>query len=363
MKSAILGLGTAVPEYCYQQDQLSHAVISALEMNTLRSKWYQKICEHSAIQTRYSVIPDLDETVNTGKFLGSSISTTSPSFSFRNEIFKREAPRLAHKAASQAIHDWGGNPGSITHIVSVTCTGVVCPGIEVSLIQSLNLDYSVERVAVNFMGCFGAFKGLAVAQALANENPRNRILLVCTELCSLHLHKTESRETLIGNALFADGAASVIVGAEPKSFENPVWEIEKRASHIFPDSQNEMTWETGDTALVMRLTREVPRMIRDGVREFLAGLLQPDLTFDDCDWALHPGGKSILENIEESCGIGREQTAASWEVLSKYGNMSSPTFLFVLDQMRSRSSRKQWTIGAGFGPGLAMEGVLLRRVG
>ena len=235
----------------------------------------------------------------------------------------------------------------------------MAPGLEFHLVDSLGLDRSVQRLGISFMGCFGAFKGLAIARTLAVEDPSHRILVVCTELCSLHFHLDGRLDTHVANALFSDGAAAVVVGSRPRPDETPLFELIRNASLALEDSLELMTWEAADEGLVMRLSNEVPGLIEKHVKPFANELLEEALTFDNCSWALHPGGKAILQAIEQTCSLEPDQTTASWETLRDYGNMSSATFLFVLDRQR-QGPQRAYTVGLGFGPGLSIEGLLLR---
>ncbi len=337
-------------------------MVRAMQMNEEEAVWYKKVSCHSAIHRRYSVLPDFLTTRENWTFWGEDFPKRQPTFTERNNAFKKHAPPLARDACEKALINWGGGKERITHIIAISCTGIMAPGIEVKLMESLGLESDVDRLGINFMGCFGAFKGLGTARALAAENPKNRILVVCVELCSLHFQKSPYKDTLLANALFSDGAAAAVVGAAPSKDEPALWKIEAKSSRVLEHSHDDMTWEPGEHALVMHMTRGVPERIRSGIKVFAESLLGPGIPFDRCDWALHPGGKAILHGIEMACGLKKEQTAASWEVLSRYGNMSSPTFLFVLDQLDRLGCREKWTAGFGFGPGLSVEGILLKRL-
>lgn len=327
-----------MPRYAYDQEELCKILCTAMQLDKSLERWFQKVSRHSAIKRRYSVLPNFSEEV--------------PSMSERTALYKREAPNLAQEAAEKALSGWGGERESITHLISITCTGVITPGIETILIDRLNLKRSVERFGINMMGCFGAFKGLAAAQALIAENPEHRVLVVCTELCSLHFLPSQERERLIGNALFADGAAAVVIGTGEGE-----WEIVRRASFMMENSREMMTWDAGDHAFEMFMGRDVPRSIENSIQGFTTQLFEGA----ECEWALHPGGKAIIEAIQNACGIGKEQTDASWEVLKNYGNMSSPTFLFVLEHLKKKPAKHPLTLGIGFGPGLSVEGIVLKR--
>jgi predicted naringenin-chalcone synthase len=239
---------------------------------------------------------------------------------------------------------------------------MMAPGIEFLLIEQLGLSRDVERLGINFMGCFGAFKGLAIAKALAKESSHHRVLVVCIELCSLHFQGDLEIDTMVANSIFADGAAAVVVGMEPRTEEKPLLEMHSQGSAALDDTKDLMTWEAGDYGYQMRLSALIPSHLERNISSFAQRIMGSNIPFDHCTWAVHPGGKAILESITKACRLQKEQLAASYQVLYDYGNMSSPTFLFVLKEILKASCPKKWIVGLGFGPGLSIEGALLKRV-
>lgn len=360
MSPSILALSTAVPSHVYLQEDVAKMAIAIFGLENEKAELTNRIYQNSAIEKRHSVIGDFHKPREEWEFWGSHYPETVPGMSNRNIRYKEEAPKLAEQAARDALESWGGDPSRLSHIISVSCTGVMAPGIEFHLMQKLGLSSSINRLGINFMGCFGAFKGLSVARAFAQESPDNRILLVCTELCSLHLQADHDGETIMGNSLFGDGSAAAIIGCMPDEQENPLFEIRRFHSLGFKNTLDKMSWEAGDQGLVMRLSHTVPVLIGRQIKEFAEALLKHDIRSDQCDWAIHPGGKSILQAIEKNLKLDPKQTIASWNTLNEYGNMSSATFLFVLDLLSRQEKRREWTAGVGFGPGLSAEGILLR---
>lgn len=361
MNPLILALSTAVPPHIYLQEDAAKMAVAIFGLEKEKAELTNRIYLNSAIEKRHSVFDDFHKPREKWGFLGSQYPEIVPGMTERNIRYKEEAPRLAQQAARQALESWGGDPASISHIISVSCTGVMAPGIEFHLMQNLGLSPSVNRLGINFMGCFGAIKGLSVARAFAQENPANRVLLVCTELCTLHLQADHDSETIMGNALFGDGSAAAIIGSDPNAKETPLWEIRRFYSLGFQDTLDKMSWEATDKGFVMRISHTVPILIGRQIKVFEEGLLKGDVSSNQCDWAIHPGGKSILQAIEKRLNLDPYQTKASWQVLNDYGNMSSATFLFVLDLLSRQTVRQEWTAGVGFGPGLSAEGILMRK--
>lgn len=357
--ASILGLETAVPPDFLSQHEIVEKYINLIALKSEDREKIRATFDNSAIQKRHTVIPDFNKERSEWHFWGQQYPTVEPTIFHRNEVFKREAPKLALEAANKVIKTWGEPASKLTHIISVSCTGMIAPGIEFELMEKLNLNLSISRLGINFMGCFGAFKGLETASLVARNNPSARILLVCTELCSLHLQATMNPHNLLGASLFADGAAAVIIGQSPIASENPLWTIHKNCSLGLKSTKEKMTWEAGETGFLMKLSPQVPVYIHRHIAPFAKDLLGNTLEVENCDWAIHPGGKSIIQAAERALNLEKSQTLASWETLADYGNMSSPTFLFVLENLRRQHNRKKWIAGLGFGPGLSFEGILL----
>jgi predicted naringenin-chalcone synthase len=361
VKVSILALSTAVPSHAFSQKEIAEKIIDILATDPEKTETIRQLHHNSAIETRYSVIPDFTKERSEWNFWGENFPKIIPGMGKRNDLYKAEAPKLAYEAARKALDAWGGDPKSITHIISVSCTGVIAPGIEFDLMKKLNLNFNTQRLGINLMGCFGAFKGLSVAKAYAKENPKNRILLICTELCSLHFQVEQTIDNMLANSLFSDGAAAVVVGAEPTPNETSLWEIYNQGSVGLDNSLEKMMWEASDHGFVMKLSHRVPAILNRQIAPFIESLVNAKFLYTDCDWAIHPGGKSIIQAIERSLNLQEGLTQASWDTLANYGNMSSATFLFVLNRLIELKSTKKWTVGVGFGPGLSVEGIVLHR--
>ncbi len=299
MKVSILALSTAVPAFAFTQNEITQTLIKMLAADPEKAGTIQKLHQNSAINTRYSVISDFKKPREEWGFWGSKFPNTIPSTTQRNELYKREAPKLAYSAVDKALKNWGGDPHEITHVIAISCTGLVAPGIEFSVMQHFNLKSSVQRLAINFMGCFGAFKGLSMADSFAKENPVHRILVVCIELCSLHFQVEQTLDNMLANSLFSDGAAAFIIGAQPKNNETPLWEICNKSSFALENTVDKMKWDIGDHGFNLKLSHTVPVFIGRHIGSFVQSLLK-DFSASDCEWAIHPGGKSIIQAVEKA---------------------------------------------------------------
>lgn len=345
----IIQLGTAAAEHPIAQKDFAADVAKASKLDSKQASWLKKLYDTSQIDTRYSVLEDFAN----NEFWKRAPPTTAQ----RNALYKEHAPRLSKKACVKALQ--GIDPKTITHIIYVSCTGVYAPGIQAYLQETLGLKADVCQFGLNMMGCFGAFKGLQMADAFCSQNPQAIVLVVCTELCSLHFQQSDSYEQQVGNALFADASAACIV----TSTIEKGYKMHRHKSHILANSSEKMTWDLTDTGLVLGLKKEVPDLLKEHIGIFTQSLLG-ESRVDECDWPLHPGGKGILQAVETALNLDRASTQASWDVLRQYGNISSASYLFVLDELQKQKPKKQkqdkkWAVGLGFGPGLCFEGMLL----
>jgi predicted naringenin-chalcone synthase len=368
MSLAILAVGTAVPSTILTQAE-SMAVARAVCCKTEeQASWLPALYRGSGIETRGlafdpAVIRDIvNGTRHTASpFLPSGTDADrGPTSGQRMEHYRENAPQLARDAARSALERSALPARKVTHLVTVSCTGFFAPGVDVALVKALDLSPTVSRTHVGFMGCHGAFNGLRVANAFAAADPGARILLCAVELCGLHYHYRWDPEKMVANALFADGAAAV-VGVPAEAAPNEAWRIAATGSCLVPDSEDAMTWTISDHNFEMTLSKRVPELIARHLAPWLKGWLsQHDLEIERiASWAVHPGGPRILASIEESLGLGREALADSKAVLAQYGNMSSPTSLFILDRLRKLEAPRP-CVALGFGPGLVAETLLFQ---
>ncbi|MGZ5304742.1 MAG: type III polyketide synthase, partial [Bacteroidia bacterium] len=290
--------------------------------------------------------------------------TPLPSTQKRMEIYRQQALPLAEKAIYNCLENCFIPKDEITHIIVVSCTGMYAPGLDIELIQSLNLRTDIERTCIQFMGCYAAFNGLKTANAICRSQPGANVLVVCIELCTIHFQKEKSRDHFVSNALFADGAAAVMVQSQPQKGKINL-ELEAFHCDLALDSSKEMAWTIGDHGFEMVLSSYVPQVIKSGIKELTNKLLQK-LAVEQSDiqhYAIHPGGRKILEVCQEELNLYPEDLACSYEVLQNYGNMSSATVLFVLEALYKglpENASNERILSFAFGPGLTMESMLLK---
>ena len=279
-----------------------------------------------------------------------------PTVGRRMEEYEREAFPLACRAAQEALQASGVSSRDITHLVTVSCSGFAAPGVDIKLMKMLALPPTVERVHVGFMGCQGALNGLRVAEGFCRGRPRATVLLCAVELCSLHYHYGWDPGQVVANALFADGAAA-LVGALREGDDG--WQIKATGAYLLPDSEDAMTWRIRDNGFVMSLSAQVPGLIEAQLRPWMEEWLSRNgLSLKEiATWAVHPGGPRILSSVTKSLGLSAKSLQVSRDTLKDYGNMSSPTILFILKRLRIEAAPTP-CVALAFGPGLMVEAVL-----
>jgi predicted naringenin-chalcone synthase len=306
------------------------------------ARLFERMAERSGIEHRWSVLGD-DAGLDEGCFY---TRVAQPSTAERMAVYAREAPHLALEAIRRLP-----DLGEVTHLVLASCTGFVAPGVDQVIARALGLRGDVERLVVGFMGCYAGATALRTAGHLVRSDPTARVLVVSVELCSLHLQEGAALEAMLAMAQFSDGAAAAIV-----SGEGPGLAIGEGLSATLEESDTLITWTIGDTGFAMNLSGEVPgRLAHALTDEALSKRVLDGLDASDIEaWAVHPGGKSILDAVERAFALTQGALAESREVLRACGNMSSATILFVLEKMMPRQPATG--VAMAFGPGLAMEG-------
>jgi alpha-pyrone synthase len=331
------------------------------------------IYERSAIGYRYSCVEDYGCEPDQFTFYPPTWTMKpEPTTAQRNRKYREAALPLAEDVGRRALEEAGVLPEEITHVIAVSCTGFFAPGLDIELVRRLGLKPTTQRAVIGFMGCYAAFNALRVADGFCRSRPDAKVLVVCVELCTLHFQIGESLESAVVNALFSDGAAAAVVSA--CSEEEAGGGFIYRGSHTLLDdnSMGDMSWEIGDNGFLMGLTSRVPgvigRHLPDYVRDLAraGGFDAEDITF----WAIHPGGRAIVDKACEVLDLSEEVVEHSLGVLFDYGNMSSPTILFVLKRFLE-DHRRSLAAGAGplgpgvalaFGPGLTLEGAAFEPV-
>lgn len=362
--SYITAIGTATPASRFRQSAIAEFMLQAMNLNNGEDRKLKTIFRASGIEFRHSVLEDYGKKNGFTFYPDTKDLEPFPGTEKRLETFRRHAPALSVAAFHDMIQRCSDlNAKDITHLIVVCCTGMYAPGLDIDLVSALNLSTSVERTAVNFMGCHASFNALKIADAVCRSRQDAKVLIICTELCSLHFQRAATDDNLLANALFADGSASVLVEASTR--QSLKLKIEQFHSDLAPDGEADMAWTIGDLGFKMRLSSYVPDLIRKGIHSLVDALLaKVSIRFSDIrHFAIHPGGKRILQVIEEVLSIDACQNQAAYDVLKNYGNMSSPTVLFVLNNIVGHlngAANGERILSLAFGPGLTLESMLLR---
>jgi predicted naringenin-chalcone synthase len=368
MSFAILGLGTAVPATTIDQNDASRLAQVICCRTPEQENWLPLMYNQTGIDKRHLTFEDqvvrdiLDGTRLSGSvFLPSDVpDDRGPTTAQRMRCYQADAGPLALRSARLALEQSDLAPPEITHLVTVSCTGFAAPGVDLELIDGLGLRPTTQRTHIGFMGCHAAINGLRVARAYTGSDPSARVLLCVVELCGLHYHYGWDPQKMVANAIFADGAAA-LVGVPAERAPADAWQVIAVGSSLLPESRDAMSWTIGEHGFEMTLSRNVSVLIRQHLRPWLESwLAKSGLRLADVgSWAIHPGGPRIIESAAAALGLAAAQTAAAREVFAQYGNMSSPTVLFILDRLLRRCAPRP-CVAIAFGPGLIAEAALLR---
>jgi len=353
-------IDTLLPDFSFAQEE-AMAKMQEWARGDREKRLVRAVYRNSGIGRRHSVLRNFDGE-GEGAFFrhGADGALRGPGTAARNDIFAAESRAMSVALARKVLSDCPGiGPADVTHVVTVSCTGFYNPGPDYYIVRELGMSDATQRYHLGFMGCYAAFPALRMAAQFCEADPSAVVLVMCLELCTLHLQLTGLEDNLLANSLFADGAGAAVVSARTPSPAIPSYRIEGFRSALVPAGEQDMTWRIGDQGFDIALSSYVPKIIGGNIRELVGpALAAGGLSLPDIDtWAVHPGGKSIVDQVQKSLGLSGEQVSASREVLRRCGNMSSATILFVLEEILRRPSGKspERVCAIAFGPGLTVE--------
>ncbi len=362
--SYIVAIETAVPDYLHRQEDITSFYCNSTDEENNKRK-IRIVSKKSGINTRHSVVKDFSVPPEEFEFFSRNKELLpEPNLSTRMAVYNRTALKLCLKAVNK-IQDIDIIKRNITHLITVTCTGMFAPGLDIDLIRDMGLDPTINRTSVNFMGCNAAILALKQADMICRANPKANVLIVSVELCTIHFQKKYSDDYILSNLIFSDGAAAVIISNEEKKIINNKLCLKMRSfySLIAGEGYKDMAWQLSENGFMMNLSSYVSELIKGKVQPILNAI---DLDKNEIDyWAIHPGGKKIIDDFASALQLDTSHFNASYEVLKNYGNMSSPTILFVLKYLIENASNAvvgQTIFAAGFGPGLSIETLRLQYV-
>lgn len=318
---------------------------------------FARMAEKAEIAHRYSCLaPAADPAGPSVDAHGFYARGRFPGTAARMRLFAEEAPRLGEVAVSRLLP--GRERNRITHLLVTCCTGFSAPGLDLEVMKRCDLPLGIERTLVGFMGCYAALNALKLARHIVRAEPKARVVVLNLELCTLHLHEEGTLEEILSFLIFGDGSAAALVTAEPLGFA-----LDSFCAIVVPRTEDLITWRIGDLGFDMALSGQVPAAIGDalkaGADEILGGRDAAEIDL----WAVHPGGRTVLDAVERALGLEARALAASRAVLRDYGNMSSPSVMFVLEALLRASCDGAMGCAMAFGPGLVAETMLFHRVG
>jgi predicted naringenin-chalcone synthase len=364
MSLAIASIGTAVPEH-HGDQELALSIAQAMCAETEKhDRALRAIYRRSGVRKRHTVLNEMSNGTSADNDMFSIPTRGSgdrgPTTLQRMQRYEKEIPSLAIRAAREALELADISANSLTHLITVSCTGFSAPGFDFSLINELALSPHVARTHVGYMGCHAALNGLRVARAFLAADNSARVLMCAAELCTLHLYYGWDAEKVIANALFADGAAALV--AMPADRAAPqAWRVVDNGSTVLENSGDFMSWRIGNHGFEMTLSTDLPNLIQQKLRPWLDGWLDGHgLSIEDIgSWAIHPGGPRIVSSAAAAADLQPESIATSQEVLAQFGNMSSPTILFILRRLCELDAARP-CVALAFGPGITVEAALIR---
>jgi alpha-pyrone synthase len=340
-------IATGVPTHDVHEIFLGVARLALARNGNGGIERFERMSRMAAIEHRYSCVDPSSGFYDFGRM---------PSTAERMRAFDVYAPDLAVSTVERL--NLGSERDSITHVLITCCTGFSAPGLDFQLIERCRLPSSVERVIIGFMGCHAAINALKVARHIVRSEPDSRVLILNLELCTLHLRESSKLDEILGFLLFADGCTASLVTSEPRGLA-----IDGFRAVIVPKTKELITWHIRDCGFEMILSPRVPgaieRALKAGTDDILSGMPPSEIDL----WAIHPGGTSVIEAVERAFDVKPNALSASRDVLRSYGNMSSPTVMFVLDAMMRGSQSDAAGCAMSFGPGMVAEIMMFRALG
>ena len=359
MPSYIHAIETATPSYSYSQSEIRDRMKEIVPASKKDRRIIHHLYSKSGIDKRHSVINDFRQQGSQTLFFNGQ--GAHPGTERRNDLYIREAKKLFVDVARSLIENSDVEPDQITHLITVSCTGFYAPGPDFDIIQDLGLNPSIERYHLGFMGCYASIPAIKMADQICRANEDANVMVVSVELCTIHFQADSRPDNILSASVFADGGAGVIMNnTKPESKGIAVHGF---ASTILDKGEKDMAWSIGDNGFNMVLSSYIPDLLQDGIMPFLEPALQRyNIDIDEVDqWCIHPGGRAILDRVEDTLQLPADALETSRNVLSQYGNMSSATILFVLRELQMNTDPVDQAniLAMAFGPGLTMETALL----
>src|ERR1035437_2196435 len=346
-------IATATPQHDVHHAFIDFAA-NFLTEGTVQ-KLFRRMARLSAIGHRYSFVNP--SATADGSWLDAEsiyVPGDFPSTARRMQLFERFAPQLAHSALDNLSLTQEERRG-ITHVIVTTCTGLYAPGLDFEAITYLGLNPSVERTMIGFMGCYAAINALKSAHHIVRSDPSAKVLILNLEVCSLHLQETQDLEQILSFLLFADGCAACLVSADEVGLG-----MDSFLALNIPKTSHLITWRIRGGGFEMQLSGQVPGELCRAMKEIGSVVTRGKDPLAVDLWAVHLGGRTILDAVEKGLGLRADALTHSRDVLANFGNMSSATVMFVLKQVMQHAQTGQQGCAMSFGPGVTAETMLFR---
>ncbi len=353
----IISIATAVPQYSHQQKDILQFMQQAYNLDATDKRKLAFLYNRSGIENRYSVLKDFSVPPQQWQFINIESNEYTP-LDKRLQLYKQHALPLSLQAAQQCLAAVDTTT-TVTHLITVSCTGMSAPGLDLELMEALQLAPDTFRTSVNFMGCYAGIHALKLGKMICDTDVKANVLIVATELCTLHFQQEYTMDNAASSLLFADGSAAILMSANEAN--KPLASIDSFYSTIAFKGKQDMAWEISSKGFLMTLSGYVPQLIEEDIAALVANALaQNNLSVKDVGyWCIHPGGKKIIDTIQQQLALPAAAMDYSRSILKAYGNMSSATIFFVLDEICRRKKTELLpaapAMGIAFGPGLTME--------
>ena len=363
MPTYLHNIKTWNPQHCQPQEQACEHMQAQFD-DKRKHRILRHIYKQSEIDTRYTCVPFSDEKDDPLFATRKGEKWDNPGTGARNAVYREVSQKASVELARDTLDASPFQADEITHVITASCTGFYNPGPDYHIIRSLGLSADVQRYHLGFMGCYAAFPALRLADSICRNDPDAVVMIQCMELCSLHVQlDPENSEAMVAGSLFADGAGCAMLSGKAPASGKTAYRIDHLASTLTPEGEDAMAWEIGDHGFEIVLSGYVPHILGENIRQAVYPFVK-DGGFSPEEiktWAIHPGGKAILDRVGEALELPADALDLSRDVLRRYGNMSSATVLFLLAESMSQNPSGPCAAMA-FGPGLTVEMGLLQPV-
>ncbi|WP_194775102.1 type III polyketide synthase [Pararhodonellum marinum] len=358
MDNHIVSIGTANPGDPIPQENISDFMKLAHGLSKEDFRKLNFVYKLTGINFRHSALTDFrySQPEKFKFFPKNKELEPFPGTKARMQVFQKTAADLGIVAIKSCLGKTDVTVSEVSHLILVSCTGMFAPGVEMEIIHKMGFSTNIERYCIHFMGCYAAFNALRLSDRICDSDTDANVMIVSVELCTIHFQKTYNEDNLLANALFADGAAAALVSRKGEGLK-----LKGYQSNVFKEGEKDMAWQIGDFGFEMRLSKYIPSLLEKGIHQLKEQMEKKFNLSVIQHFAIHPGGKQILNKVEQAFGIQKTQNAHAHDVLENFGNMSSSTILFVLEKIMQDPKIIGEVLAMGFGPGLTLETIMLER--